>query len=391
MTKNAILELKKIRKNVLKKDYETNYLNSSFILEKNYISKDLKNYLYKRFSEFLKLQNEFSMISSFSELIFLNLFDQDQAFLNFNLLLQQTMEIMISQVSLYNIENLIDKFFKITSWNLVNPTLLLKFTYIHESLMEAKSFTITKESKEKKFGENIFNKEFSAVRLEKIRYLIDEKKFIVSGILINSFFRLNSWEVLGESEKKVFSEQIIRLLNKNQKFFLLANFYYIMLENGYKIFETCNFSKICAFLSTVCFRLSPRFNTISKLEKLLKTKIIDSLNFDLIGLFTNQLKTVFALMNNNKKFIKTIRKIAPYLKEKCLNKIRKSIKKKLIIESISKISYFYKSIMINNLKNFLKTDSQDLEYHLLSYLGESEYRFSIDQFRGILYFDLILK
>ena len=47
--------------------------------------------------------------------------------------------------------------------------------------------------------------------------------------------------------------------------------------------------------------------------------------------------------------------------------------------------------MIKNLKNFLKTDSQDLEYHLLSYLGESEYRFSIDQFRGILYFDLILK
>ena len=391
MTKNAILELKKIRKNVLKKDYETNYLNSSFILEKNYISKDLKNYLYKRFSEFLKLQNEFSMISSFSELIFLNLFDQDQAFLNFNLLLQQTMEIMISQVSLYNIENLIDKFFKITSWNLVNPTLLLKFTYVHESLMEAKGFTITKESKEKKFCENIFNKEFSAVRLEKIRYLIDENKFIVSGILINSFFRLNSWEVLAKSEKKVFSEQIIRILNKNQKFYLLANFYYIMLENGYKIFQTCNFSKICAFLSTVCFRLSTRFNTISRLEKLLKTKITDSLKFHLFGLFTNQLKPVFTLINNNNKFIKTIRKIVPYLKEKCLNKIRKSLKKKLIIESISKISYFYKSIMIKNLKNFLKTDSQDLEYHLLSYLGESEYRFSIDQFRGILYFDLILK
>jgi hypothetical protein len=391
MTKNAILELKKIRKNVLKKDYKTHYLNSSFILEKNYISKDFKNYLYKRCSEFLKLQNEFSMISSFSELIFLNLFDQDQAFLTFNLLLRQTMEIMISQVSLYNIENLIDKFFKITSWNLVNPTLLLKFTYIHESLMEAKGLTITKEAKERKFCENIFNKEFSAVRLEKIRYLIDEKKFIVSGILINSFFRLNSWEVLGKSEKKVFSEQIIRILNKNQKFFLLANFYYIMLENGYKTFKICNFSKICVFLSTVCFRLSTNFNKISRLEKLLKTKIIDYLNFHLLCLFTNQLKTVFTLMNNNNKFIKTIRKIVPYLKEKCLDKIRKSLKKKLIIESISKISYFYKSIMIKNLKNFLKTDSQDLEYHLLSYLGESEYRFSIDQLRGILYFDLILK
>jgi len=391
MTKNAILELKKIRKNVLKKDYKTHYLNSSFILEKIYSSRDFKSYLYKRFSEFLKLQNEFSMISSFSELIFLNLFDQDQAFLNFNLLLRQTMEIMISQVSLYNIENLIDKFFKITSWNLVNPTLLLKFTYIHESLMEAKGFTITKESKEKKFCENIFNKEFSAVRLEKIRYLVDGNKFIVSGILINSFFRLNSWEILGKSEKKVFSEQIIRILNKNQKFFLFANFYYIMLETGYKTFKNCNFSKICVFLSTVCFRLSTKFNKISRLEKLLKTKIIDSLNFHLLGLFTNQLKTIFTLMNNNNKFIKTIRKIVPYLKEKCLNNIRKSLKKKLIIESISKISYFYKSIMIKNLKNFLKTDSQDLEYHLLSYLGENEYPFSIDQLRGILYFDLILK
>jgi hypothetical protein len=391
MTKNAILELKKIRKNVLKKDYNTHYLNSSFILEKNYFSKDFKNYLYKRCSEFLKLQNEISLISSFSELIFLNLFDQDQAFLTFNLLLRQTMEIMVSHVSLYNMENLIDKFFKITSWNLVNPTLLLKFTYIHQSLMEAKGLTITKESKEKKFCENIFNKEFSAVRLEKIRYLIDENKFIVSGILINSFFRLNSWEVLGKSEKKVFSEQIIRILNKNKRFFLLANFYYIMLENGYKIFKICIFSKICVFLSTICFRLSTKFNIISKLDKLLKTKIIDSLNFHLLGLFTNQLKTVFILMNNNNKFTKTIRKFVPYLKEKCLNKILKSLKKKLIIESISKISYFYKSIMIKNLKNFLKTDSRDLEYHLLSYLGESEYRFSIDQLRGILYFDLILK
>jgi hypothetical protein len=96
MTKNAILELKKIRKNVLKKDYKTHYLNSSFILEKNYISKDFKNYLYKRCSEFLKLQNEFSMISSFSELIFLNLFDQDQAFTSIYLICKACTNIHIT-------------------------------------------------------------------------------------------------------------------------------------------------------------------------------------------------------------------------------------------------------------------------------------------------------
>lgn len=390
MSRNTFLELKKMRKKISKKDFKIMEVNSFLILEKNYINRTYKNYMFNRLSEYLRFENELDLPNSFSELIFLELFNCNQTFLNFNLLLHQTIELMVGNISLFNMSNIMIRFFKITSWNFINPAILLKFSCINNSLIEAKGFENLRGFKEKKPYRNECSKELFAVELENIRVNMDKKKILVSGILINSLFRLNSWDFLGKLEKKVFSEQIIRILTKNHNLILLTKFYYLLSEYAYLNYKNLNLSKMCIFLSSIFFRLSLSSDSFSSLEKLLKIKIISLFKLKPNDLVWYKDMMVFKFNEKIKKFTQKIEKNIPYLNNKCLDKISKSLKVKIVEETIIKISYSYASIMVTNIKNRFKIDSRDLEYHLLSTIKKINNSLSFDHFRGILYFNLIL-
>ena len=390
MTSNTFLELKKIRKKISQKEVKLMGINSCLILEKNYINRTFKSYMYKRLSEYLRFVTELDFPNSFSELIFLELFNCNQTFFNFNLLLHQTIELIVGNISLFNMSNIMIRFFKITSWNFINPAILLKFSSINNSLIEAKGFENLKEYKEKKSYRNDCSKEFFAVKLEKIRINIDKKDYLVSGILINSLFRLNSWGFIGKSEKKVFSELIIRILIKNHNLILLAKFYYLLSEYAYLNYKDFKLSKTCIFLSSIFFRLSISYDSFSSLEKLLKIKIINLFKLKQRYRFTNKDMMIFKFNEKIKKFTQKIEKNIPYLNNNCLDKISKSLKIKTIEETIKKITYSYSSILATNIKNWFKIDSRDLEYHLLNTNDTTNSFLSFDHFRGILYFNLIL-
>ena len=296
MTSNTFLELKKIRKKISQKEVKLMGINSCLILEKNYINRTFKSYMYKRLSEYLRFVTELDFPNSFSELIFLELFNCNQTFFNFNLLLHQTIELIVGNISLFNMSNIMIRFFKITSWNFINPAILLKFSSINNSLIEAKGFENLKEYKEKKSYRNDCSKEFFAVKLEKIRINIDKKDYLVSGILINSLFRLNSWGFIGKSEKKVFSELIIRILIKNHNLILLAKFYYLLSEYAYLNYKDFKLSKTCIFLSSIFFRLSISCDSFSSLEKLLKIKIINLFKLKQRYRFTNKDMMIFKFL-----------------------------------------------------------------------------------------------
>ena len=75
-------------------------------------------------------------------------------------------------------------------------------------------------------------------------------------------------------------------------------------------------------------------------------------------------------------------------KGKCLDKIRKSIKAKSILDSLRDFSIIYKSLKIKNLKKEIKVDLRDLEYFLMFFFQQETIGISFDSLRGILYFNL---
>ena len=108
MTTNAVSETIKIRHQLKSKILDSKINNSLIIIERNDSKKNPKNYIYKRLSETLRVNAEYSFYNSFSELIFLELFSPNQTYLNFDLLLQQTIELLIGQVSLFNVNIMIN-------------------------------------------------------------------------------------------------------------------------------------------------------------------------------------------------------------------------------------------------------------------------------------------
>lgn len=388
MTANAILEIKKIR-HLLKGNFlRLKFDNPLIIIESNDSKKEFKHYIYKRFSETLRIDAEFSFYNSFSELIFLELFSPNQTSSSFNFLLQQTIELFIGQIPLFEINNMIRKFFKITSWNLVNPNILVRFISIYNELIEAKGFKYTKESKEKKQSEKSLNREFIALHIEKIRSLIDNGDFLVSGILINGLFRLNPWNSLGIWEKKVLSEQILKILVRTQNLSLISKFYFMEFEYYCFLEKESDFSKICLFLSSIYHRLAPRIKLNRTLKKLLKIKNNYFFSHTIFCNFGLNDSLVFEIPKKFKNFFGINTNFMSLLKPRWINKVKKSIKAKNVLEKIKGIFATYNSITINSLKNFLKLDSRDLEYFLLSYFKENSNSLIIDHYQGILYCNL---
>jgi hypothetical protein len=386
MTKNSYFEIKKIRKLI---GYKNKNNNSLIILEKNEIDRDIKNYNYNQFSEFLRFENEFNLINSFSEIIFLEIFDHNLTIQSLNGLLQQTMELMINGTQLANVCKLILKLLTITNWNLINLDILLRFTSFYDGFTEAKGIRITKEAKEKKVYGNCDDKEFFAAKLEKIRVFLDKKNFLVSGFLTNNLFRLTSWNFLTNSEKKVFSEQITRILFKNQDLKLISKFYFIILEKGYPKITNCIFYRTCSFLSYIYFRISINSFSNSKIEKLLKMNLALILDFKTFDIFENKNISNYNFMNRVEKTVRIVKNFMP-IKDNCfLNKIRRSLKAKLIDENIKNISFIFKSVTVKSLKNLLKIDIRDLEYHVLTIFQKEDKFKAFDHFKGILYLNLI--
>ena len=390
MTKQAVFELKKIKKVINQKDMKSQMNNSLLILERNNFDKIHQNYYYySRLSEFLYLERERGMSISFSELIFLELLSRSQNIFNFNLLLQQTIQLLVCSLSAIEINDIMVRFFKITSWNLINPGILLKFTGLYSSLIEAKGLKNEKESKEKRLSGIQNNKEIFVIKMEKIRICIDNEDFLSSGIFINNLFRLNSWEYLKNTEKKIFLEQIIRILKKNQDLSLLSKLYYLMAVYKYMKIGFCDYRKTCIFISSIYNRLATGLQYITNFEKLLKIEENYLLNSKEKDIFWNKNIWIFSIVNKSRKFSQRFSRFIPHLNDRCINKIRKSIKKKLVHENIEGISVVYKSILAKRIKNWLGIDSRDLEYHLLSYFKKANYHLSFDYFRGVLYFDIV--
>jgi len=389
MTTNANSEIKKIRQLLKNNPLYKKFDNSLVVLEKKNLETENKHYIYKRFSEILRIDNEMGLNNSFSELIFLELFSPNQLSANFNFLLQQTMELLIGYLPLFCINDMIKKFFSVTSWNLVNPTILLRFTSIHNQLIEAKGLKLKKESHGKKKDENLYNSEQFSLKIEKIRSLIDKKDFLVSGILINELFRSNSWNLLGDLEKKIFSEQILRIILKSQNLSLLSKFYFMQYEYYYSKENNFEFSKICLFLSSIYYRLANEFSLNLKLEKLLKMKGKLLFNYNILDNFKENNSSVIKFSSNKKNLLETDTHFISLLKSKCLNRIKKSIKAKLIFEKIKKIPHAYKSLTVKTLKNCTKLDTRDLEYFLFNCYQKNKNLLTFDHYRGILYFNLI--
>lgn len=149
MTKQAFLEIMKIKKSISIRVGFDIQKNSLIILERKSFDKNFKSYIFRRVSEYLRLKKETGCITSFSELIFLEILDHHQHSSNFNILLQQTMELLISFNCLFKMNNIIQKLFKISNWNLINPQIFLKFRSIFNSFEEAKGFRNTEESRGK--------------------------------------------------------------------------------------------------------------------------------------------------------------------------------------------------------------------------------------------------
>jgi len=53
------------------------------------------------------------------------------------------------------------------------------------------------------------------------------------------------------------------------------------------------------------------------------------------------------------------------------------------------ITNLYQSIIVSNIKNWLMLDVRDIEYYILTYVGNKHISVSIDDLRGIMYFNLI--
>jgi len=317
MTKQAILEIIKIKKSVTIESYSDNQKSSLIILERNYFDKNLKNYIFRRISEYLRLKKETGSIIPFSELIFLELLNPSQHFSNFNLLLQQTMELFVSFICLIKMNNVIRKFFKISNWNLVNPEILLKFRSIFNNFEEAKGFRNTKESQEKKTSrENYENKEFITNKLEKIRILLDNGNFLISGILINNLFRINQWNLLKYIEKKILSEQIIRILKKTKNFFLLSKFYFINSDCILWNTKNLDYSKLCIFLSSFYFRISIRSNLVPNLEKLLKIKVANLFTINVSNFLVDKSTPTYRSVNRLKILSEIFENFFFFLKKK---------------------------------------------------------------------------
>ena len=387
MTINAVLELKKIKKLIRSERISKNDTNFLFIFERNNFNENNKIYNYKRFSEFLRYINECGLSTAFSELIFLELFSHRQTFFNFNLLLKQTMELLLTSMSLSGISRVLMKFFIITNWNLINFEILLKFTSFYDSFAESKGFIFNKESKERKsFGNN--NKEFSITKIEKIRVLIDEKDFLKAGILSNSLFRLKFWKFFKNEEKKILAEQISRILLKSQNLNVLAIFYYIILEYSYFINKNNEFAKIYTVLSSVYFYLGNNSNCSNNLKKLIEIKYHDLFGIRCFELFGYKKNRIFRIIDQIQKTSKIPENFLLLFKGKCLDKIRKSIKAKSILDSLRDFSIIYKSLKIKNLKKEIKVDLRDLEYYLMFFFQQESIRTSFDSLRGILYFNL---
>jgi|EP00802_Teleaulax_amphioxeia_P014919 hypothetical protein len=390
MTKQAILEIIKIKKSVTIESYSDNQKSSLIILERNYFDKNLKNYIFRRISEYLRLKKETGSIIPFSELIFLELLNPSQHFSNFNLLLQQTMELFVSFICLIKMNNVIRKFFKISNWNLVNPEILLKFRSIFNNFEEAKGFRNTKESQEKKTSrENYENKEFITNKLEKIRILLDNGNFLISGILINNLFRINQWNLLKYIEKKILSEQIIRILKKTKNFFLLSKFYFINSDCILWNTKNLDYSKLCIFLSSFYFRISIRSNLVPNLEKLLKIKVANLFTINVSNFLVDKSTPTYRSVNRLKILSEIFENFFFFLKKNGLNKMRRSLKRKLIEEHLISMATLYETILITKIKKKLKTDSKDIEYHLLFNFENKKNFFGIDNYRGILYFNFI--
>ena len=389
MTLNANAEIKKIRQLLKNNLLYQKFDNSLVLLEKKNQEREEKYYIYKRFSEILRIDNEMGLNSSFSELIFLELFSQNQLSSNFNFLLQQTMELLIGYLPLFCINDMIKKFFNVTSWNLVNPTILLRFTSIYNQLIEAKGLKLKKDSHGKKQDENSFNSELFVLKIEKIRSLIDKKDFSISGILINGLFRSYSWDLLGNLEKKIFSEQILRIILKSQNLPLISKFYFIQYEYYYSKEKNCEFSKICLFLSSIYYRLANELGLNLRLEKLLKMKVKLLFDYNILDNFEVKNSSIIKLSNIKKNLLETDLSFISLLKSKYLSRIRKSFKAKLILEKIEKIPYAYKSLTIKTLKNWTNLDTRDLEYFLLNCYQKNKNLLTFDHYRGILYFNLI--
>jgi len=388
MTKNTFSEVKKIHEVFFNKKDTRQKNNSEIIMERNNFVKVHKHYSYTRFSEFLRFENEFGLSSSFSELIFLELFSHNQIFFNFNLLLHQTMELLVSKLRISDVNGIIIRFFRITNWNLLNPGILLKFTSIYNSLIEAKGFLQIKESIEKKSYGDTINKEFFSVKMEKIRASVDNKSFLVSEILTNNLFRVNPWITQRNEEKRVFSEQLLRIVESNQNLVLLAKFYYIKFEYGYLSLIKYNWSKIYVFLSSVFHRLSHRTQSTSRIEKLLRTKIKILFKFDFFDFFKNNNLDIIKIFNTIGTSSGIIENLVLVINRNYFNKINKSFATKVIQENIQTIPRTYQSMIVSRIKFWLNIDERDIEYHILTYLSKERMSLSYDDLRGVLYFNL---
>ena len=390
MTKQAILEIIKIKKSVTIENKLGNQKNSLMILERNNLDKNFKNYIFRRISEDFRSKKETGSIISFSELIFLELLNPGQHFFNFNLLLQQTMELFVSFICLIQMNNVFQKFFRISNWNLVNPEILLKFRSIFNNFEEAKGFRDTKESQEKKLSqENTENKEFIMNKLEKIRILQDNGDFLISGFLINNIFRINQWNLLKHIEKKILSEQIIRILKKTKSFYLLSKFYIINSECILWDIKNFEYNKVCIFLSSVYFRISTRSNSVSNLEKILKIKASNFFTINVSNFLLDKNKPTFRSINRLKILTGIFESLCFFLKKKGVNKMRRSLKRKIIEENLINIAVLYETVLISRIRKKLKIDLRDIEYHLLFNFEKRKNSIGIDSYRGIIYFNLI--
>jgi len=298
------------------------------------------------------------------------------------------MELLVSKLRISDVNGIIIRFFRITNWNLLNPGILLKFTSIYNSLIEAKGFLQIKESIEKKSYGDTINKEFFSVKMEKIRASVDNKSFLVSEILTNNLFRVNPWSTQRNEEKRVFSEQLLRIVESNQNLVLLAKFYYIKFEYGYLSLIKYNWSKIYVFLSSVFHRLSHRTQSTSRIEKLLRTKIKILFKFDFFDFFKNNNLDIIKIFNTIGTSSGIIENLVLVINRNYFNKINKSFATKVIQENIQTIPRTYQSMIVSRIKFWLNIDERDIEYHILTYLSKERMSLSYDDLRGVLYFNL---
>jgi len=388
MSTNTFSELKKINGFYFSYIYKRGKNNSNIIMERNNFDKENKSYSHKRFSEFLRFETEFNMICSFSELIFLELFTRNRIFYDFNLLLQQTMELLVCKFRLSDTNNIILRFSKITSNNLVNPNILIKFTSVNNSLLEAKGFLDDNKSMRKKSYTEPDSKEFFSIKLEKIRIVSDNKNFLVSEVLINNLFRLKTWYLLRDEEKRVFSEQILRILDNTQNLILLAKFYYIKFEYNNLGFKNQKVTRIYIFLSFLFYCLTIKSKSTLTIQKLLKAKITILFNLDFYDFFKDKSLKIIKSVSKSENFRKKFEYLIPITSKNFLVIIGKSFIAKLIQETILTIPRLYQSVIISNIKNWLILDTRDIEYYILTYVGDKDTSISIDDLRGILYLNL---